>query len=234
MRPTREDLHRAVENAPELFEERIIEAFDDDWWNKAQHFIEETIWEQNGSVNIFRVEGTTHPGCQKMTWGDFLRMGKRMEDNLERMEDNPDYYLQDVPRSPGIFFRRVDGGPWFVTKDGKHRTCIAKALFLLWERTSLHGVTLTEHVLDHESMRLAERLKSRGHEVKVERRPVAREDGPGWRRDLFRVEVFVRTAGGVFEPASATRIRSRRRFFFPRGFRVGSRGFTPMKDRSPS
>ena len=153
----------------------------------VEPFIFETIWEDNGSINVFLVQGTKHPDYQGMTWLEFLEKGKRMKSNLELFEANPDYYLNTEHKLPTMSYLQIDGGPLYIDDDGEHRTCIAKMFFFLKGLTMLHGVSTVRHRLDHEAMEMHRGLLEHFRFVRPLRKKLSREDTGGWMRETFEI-----------------------------------------------
>jgi len=191
----------------------------------VEPFIFETIWEDNGSINVFLVQGTKHPDYQGMTWLEFLEKGKRMKSNLELFDANPDYYLNTEHKLPTMSYLQIDGGPLYVDTDGNHRTCIAKMFFFLKGLTMLHGVSIVRHRLDYpawpadrEAMDIHRGLLERFRFVRPVRKKLSREDTGGWMRETFEVcfEIVDRKAHmSTLSRDEAARLLEQRRSSLP-------------------
>ncbi|CBV43945.1 ribosome modulation factor [Halomonas elongata] len=158
---------------------------------EASAFVSHEYWSDTGSVNVFRVVGTMHQQYQGKTWLQFLLGGKRMQHNLQRLMDNPDYYLHPVIRQPKIDFYTVDGLDYYVGSDGNHRTCLARFFLDQEGKSQLHEVTVHHHHLDQAFLHVYHALQAsiREHQVaKViwpDRRLLGRDDTAGWKVDRF-------------------------------------------------
>ncbi|WP_434986923.1 hypothetical protein [Vreelandella zhaodongensis] len=157
----------------------------------ASAFVSREYWTDTGSVNVFRVVGTMHHQYQGKTWLQFLLGGKRMQHNLQRLMDNPGYYLHPVNRRPKIDYYTIDGLDYFVGSDGNHRTCLARFFLDQEGKSQLHEVTVHHHHLDQAFFNVYRSLQGsiREHHVaKViwpDRRLLGRDDTAGWKVDRF-------------------------------------------------
>ncbi|GBE49104.1 hypothetical protein BMS3Bbin13_00003 [bacterium BMS3Bbin13] len=171
-----------------------IEPFDEEGFRLAQPFVIEQYWSGQQSINVFDVVGTQHPDYAGRSWLEFLREGKRMGINLDLQRENPDYYLEDRPKLPGMYYRSVDGSRWFVAEDGNHRTAIARFMFHEMGRSMLHGVTVIKYKTDQRAMEVAAAVSGlvdeRGLRVRLEtcRTKLSREDTGGWMREEWRLD----------------------------------------------
>ncbi len=200
--PLREQARRR----PPHWADQVIRPWDDALYARLEPFRTHVYWTDQGSINVFRVVGTQHPDYQGRSWRWFLEGGKRMDENLELLRVNPDYYADTVAKRPSMYYLSMDGTDWYVGADGNHRTCIARFLFSHDGRTMLHGVHLTDHRFDHELRRLYLRLQELAREadpailVEPINRPIGREDTPGWKLDLFEPRIrYVDPAEGIEE-----------------------------------
>ncbi|MGK7345021.1 MAG: hypothetical protein ACNS63_04355 [Candidatus Nitrospinota bacterium M3_3B_026] len=190
----------ALDPMPETFTKRI-EPLTSSMLEDHARFAVEEYWCGHDSVNVFDVAGTGHPGCQGMTWLEFLRNGKRMSVNLRLAGTNPGYYFSQELKNPRMYYIRLDG-KLYVGGDGNHRTCIARAMFHLlpdgeW-RTNIHGVDVREYRTDRafrivcEDLAAALEAKELRHvHVTPIREAVRREDAPGWHREYYGLTLQV-------------------------------------------
>ncbi len=79
-------------------------------WDKMEFlnllpFVKEHYWQNNASINVFRVVGTQHPDYIGLTWLDLLEQGKRMPLNLRLYKENPGYYYETVKKNPQCISR---------------------------------------------------------------------------------------------------------------------------------
>lgn len=189
-------LRLAEKTAPHWAEQSIL-PFPEDAFRIAQRFASRHYWIAAGSVNVFRVAGTRHPDYAGMSWGDFLRRGKRMPANHALWERNPGYYLETGPKEPGMSYVSLDGLDWYVDDDGNHRTCIARFAFGAEGRTMLHGVTLSDWRSDTEFVEAYRALEDLVRERRIGWNPqhkstlVRREDTAGWKLDHYDHRLFL-------------------------------------------
>lgn len=176
---------------PPPWSDQVIQTWRDAMPADKEGFITHHYWTETGSINVFQVVGTDHWDYQGKTWLELLKTGKRMPHNLQKLSDNPDYYLMPVERRPRIHYYTTDGMHFYVGADGNHRTCIAK--FFLYEqaKSQLHDVSL-DHFRVNESfyqayLQLNTLIETLVLPVKlrVERKQVGRKDTHGWKVDEF-------------------------------------------------
>jgi len=208
---TQADLFRMIEEQPPYFGQRPIKAFDETGWKEMASFIQEHIWENEVSLNVFLVTGTRHPDYQGMTWLDFLHQGKRMPQNLRLLEENPHYYRNLEKKLPVMSYIQIDGGDYYVDADGNHRTCLARCLFHFTQGSLMHGVEVNRYRLDHEAITVYRALTDRGFAVRPLSRKLGREDNPGWMRETFAVEFEIGVNGQklMFDREEARQILAR-------------------------
>lgn len=185
-------LERALAHPPHWANDVIL-AWDEAEFHRLQPFVERSYWTDAGSVNVFRVVGTQHWDYQGMTWLRFLEAGKRMAINLGLHARHPEYYQHTTRKKPMMYYQTLDGLNYFVGSDGNHRTGIARFDFQERGLTTIHGVTIHDHRVDHEMRSLYEALTGVCADRRIPARiepaseGVRREDGPGWKLDVFRV-----------------------------------------------
>ena len=199
------DLAAEIRKHRPFFADQRILFLEPDKLASIEPFIAETTWEDNGSINVFMVAGTTHLDYRDMTWLEFLDKGEKMDINLKLFRSNPDYYLGLDHKLPTMSYIQIDGGPLYVGADGNHRTCIAKAYFFLKGLSMLHGVTITHHRLDHKAMELHQRLLNRFRSVRAFRTKVKREDSGGWMREVFETSFEITDRKGHVSVFSKSR-----------------------------
>jgi len=166
-------------------------------WDKMEFlnllpFVKEHYWQNNASINVFRVVGTQHPDYIGLTWLDLLEQGKRMPLNLRLYKENPGYYYETVKKEPTMYFQSIDGGDLYIGADGNHRTCIAKAVFYLTGETTLHGVTVDDYRVDWRLKEFYDRLNTliTGEMLPYYIEPVteiiSRDDSGGWMLEKYK------------------------------------------------
>lgn len=177
--------------SPPAWSHQIIQTWRDVMPSDREGFITHHYWTDTGSVNVFQVVGTDHWDYQGRTWLQLLTGGKRMPHNLQKLNDNPSYYLQPVERRPRIHYYTTDGLHFYVGADGNHRTCIAR--FFLYEqaKSQLHDVSLDHYHVDEAFyqiyLQLNELIQQLVLPVKltVDRQQTGRRDTHGWKVDQF-------------------------------------------------
>lgn len=119
-------------------------------------FLCERHWYGNTTININDVNGSNHPDYVNKTWNYVLENAPRIDKNLERLEQKPDYYLSKDKKQPNLDFKAIfwkgdDKAKFmFPYHNGNHRTAIAKAFLHCKGVSELHGVTLYKDVYDYE------------------------------------------------------------------------------------
>lgn len=171
------------------FKNEIIKSFSEH--NLPKDFIISESWVDSTSVPVEKIAGTQHPDYIGLTWEELLHKGKRMYINLPLAEENPDYYYSDVKKLPTMSFNKL-GNDYFVAGDGNHRSVIAKFLFYFSDHKYLDEVSVYEYEVDWIGFNMAERLtqsiskNSLPISLKTSRHLVSREDGSGWKRDIYK------------------------------------------------
>jgi hypothetical protein len=167
-------------------------------FSDLEPFIKQHYWCDSTSVNIFRVVGTQHPDYAEMSWIKLLEKGKRMHLNLRLYAENPGYYYEDIKKEPPMYFKSIDGDNLYIGEDGNHRTCIARCVFYLAGRTTLHGVTVNDYRIDWDFKKVYEQIvetiqkKGMPYIVKPIKRAVSREDSAGWMLERYENLLFVK------------------------------------------
>ncbi len=181
---------RIIKNPPSWAYDKI-QAWDINYLKNAQPFCVRHYWTANGSVNVFRIIGTSHQQYQDRTWLELLMSGKRMNINLPLQDKNPQYYFSTENKLPSMYFNTFDGINFYVGTDGNHRSCIAKFFFHELGITHLHGVIINHYDIHHEFFNIYHLLldKIRLLNLPVTLTPkthaVKREDTAGWMVDHF-------------------------------------------------
>lgn len=188
-------VQEAVDDPPDWSQQRIL-----DWEAVFTHeksaFVTHECWTDSASVNVFQIVGTKHEQYQGKTWLGLLTSGKRMQHNLACLSRNPDYYIHDVDRRPGIYYLTMDGVDFYVGADGNHRTCLARFFLHRVNRTHLKNVTVNHHKVDEAFHALYMDIRQfvRDHRMAVSVEPyrelLRREDGSGWKVDCY--QLFIR------------------------------------------
>lgn len=172
-----------------------ISKWGDAYPREHEAFLSAHYWSESASVNVHRVVGTDHWDYQGKTWLNFLLGGKRMQRNLQALEDNPSYYLQPVLRQPSIHYNTVDGLNFYVGADGNHRTCLAKFFLAEQELSQLHNVTLNHYQVRTDFLQCYQKLKLlvQALGLRVDLYPqiqqAGREDTAGWKMDVYETHL---------------------------------------------
>lgn len=160
--------------------------------NYLSMFIVESIWNSEVTINLDQVKGTTHPDYENLNWISLLYRGKRMKRNISELLSNPNYYCTTKKKAPTMSYIRHSDGYW-VDADGNHRTCIGRFFLHLTDRNPfLHGVEVREVRIDVEAYSKWLAMGGFGGPLRVEAVQIARDDGPGWMRERYRLRYFVR------------------------------------------
>lgn len=164
--------------------------------DELRHLVTCEEWQDNSDIDITSVVGTMHPDYAGGSWVDLLTYGKRMSDNLTLYEQNPDYYTNANRKLPVMDYASVDGKDWFIGGDGNHRTCIARFGFAgNGAPFALKGISTNLYTIDTGLKQaiddLRQMLQSRNINaiIRPERAHIGREDGAGWKRDIFQISV---------------------------------------------
>ncbi|WP_333654421.1 hypothetical protein [Dissulfurispira sp.] len=115
-------------------------------------------------TTIKSVVGTSHPDYANKTIHSLLdaQYGyKRLSRNLTDYEMNPNYYFSHGRKSD-MSFSRINNGEWYITREGNRRTALAKIILFLDGNGSsmLHGVTLSDYMIDLQFMDEFEKLRT--------------------------------------------------------------------------
>lgn len=189
-------VQKQLKNPPHWSEDVLL-AWHDAYPRDCHAFVTKHYWSDEASVNVFNVVGTDHWDYQDKTWLSFLQGGKRMVHNLQKLEDNPDYYLNLSSRHPRIHYYTTDGLQYYVGSDGNHRTCLAR--FFLFEQAQayLHRVTVDHFQVDWLFYDLYKRFRQLiiaqqlPYELTATTKTIGREDTAGWKTDLFEPRVIL-------------------------------------------
>jgi len=198
-------LDKVVRDLPAPMTE-VIEPFDQRVFELERKFCIEERWSDNATVNVFKVEGMRLSDYIGLSWLEFLQDGGRMDLNLRLFAENPVYYQEKRKKEPTMHYIRWNNR-LYVYGDGNHRTCIARAYLHFLGIRELHGIDLTEYQVNYRALKTYENLvkgieEKRLHHVEVKpvRKLVAREDGPGWHNEKFKLglEIRNRRLGRIF------------------------------------
>ncbi len=151
-------------------------------------------WCSTESVNVFQVVGTAHPDYVGATWIDILKLGKRMPLNLGLLAENPIYYFESKKKEPDMHYTKIND-KIYISREGNHRTAIAKVLFYYTGDSILHGIDFQEYKIDFTLKENFEKLKDilfakfPHIEAKIERKTVKREDTAGWMKEYYDISI---------------------------------------------
>lgn len=159
-------------------------------------------WRDDAAIDITAVVGAMHPDHAGRSWAELLEHGPRMADNLALFRANPGYYTAGARKEPGMDYVSVDGERWFIGGDGHHRTCIARfgfaddgASFMLGGVSTMIFTVDAELQEALEAVRRAMSDRRIAADIRPSRTHVGREDGPGRRRDRYRIAVAMSLHG---------------------------------------
>ncbi|WKS98612.1 MULTISPECIES: hypothetical protein [Gallibacterium] len=167
------------------------------YWDDNKLFLAEKFklahyYTAQGSINVFRIIGTSHPDYAECSWLELLtKKGKRMDINLPLQEKNPDYYLNTNIKQPTMYFNTFDGLHFYVGIDGNHRSCIARFYLHQLGKTDLHGVTINHYQIDWDFYKLYQTLMAliAQYQLPVQLTVISthtsRQDSAGWKIDYY-------------------------------------------------
>lgn len=135
-----------VREMPPHWANETIRPFDEDLCRDSLPFARRHYWCDSGSVNVFRIVGTTHPTYQNKTWDWMIRNAKKISSNLMEYEKNPGYYLQTAKKGD-LSYITMDGLDFYIGQ-GNHRSTIARFDFHYRGITTLHGVSIEDIRVD--------------------------------------------------------------------------------------
>ena len=185
-----------VQAAPPHWATEKIIPWNERLFQDVQPFISDKYWSSQHSINVFTVVGTQHPDYVGMSWLDFLKLGKRMHENLHLHHSNPSYYTETQAKTPPMYYVSLDGLKWYVAGDGNHRTCIARFDFHHKRLSMLHGVHLEDHRVDwtlYRAYPLIQASLARGESLTPVRERVSRRDTAGWMHERYSVRLLLKT-----------------------------------------
>ena len=195
---TYSNLLEAIKHEPPSFADKKIKKWDKDLTFITSSFMKDHYWNSHASINVFRVVGTKHPDYAGLTWGEFIKSGKRMHINIPLHTSNPGYYYETTIKEPKMFFLSLDGGDLFIGDDGNHRTAIAMFELYYKRVNTIHGVSLDEYKVDWELKKQYEELvdvvahKKLPYVIKPCQKCISREDTAGWKMDRFENKLSLR------------------------------------------
>lgn len=164
-------------------------------------FCTEEAWLSNQAVDLSKVRGTDHPDYAGLTWHDVLRDGKRMHINIPLVESKPAYYHERSPKLPTMKYATCDDENYYVYTDGNHRTVIGRFHFHIEGMPArLYGVNVHRFSIDrelyHAYTELVKEIEARRLPIliNVKQECTGREDGEGWKKDIYRVTLIIRNS----------------------------------------
>ena len=154
------DLVRLNENAPAPFSETIIHNYHT-YLEANGVYLQNRVEEKVEAVPVEQIVGIHQMYGDDANWGDCLQGSwlNRINQNLEQLRSNPDYYLNDTCKA-GMSFIKIEDKYFIET--GKHRTVIARFLAYfnpnLFEESPLKSIPVIEYFIDHEFTEMKVRL----------------------------------------------------------------------------
>jgi hypothetical protein len=188
-------LEYANQNPPSWAED-ILEHYSDD--GKLLLFESSKYWCDNESINIHDIVGTAHGNYSDRSWLHLLNRGIRMLNiNLPLLASNPNYYLEVARKEPKMEYTTVDDKT-YIHMEGNHRTCIARFYFYYQGLTTLHGVKVEKHFIDHSFKTAYEHLEkivtsAVKCKMEVQKTTLNRVDTAGWCREFYETTAMLRT-----------------------------------------
>ncbi|MDD5211921.1 MAG: hypothetical protein PHV62_05860 [Sulfuricurvum sp.] len=120
-------------------------------------FICEEIYQYDASVPLDDICGSGHPSYSCRTWGYILKGAKKIDKNLVKAIDNPNYYIDHaVASSDAISYLKIRDK--YYVEAGNHRTTIAKFLLPAFGMSEINNVTVCEYKIDEVLIKLIDRL----------------------------------------------------------------------------
>lgn len=157
-------------------------------------FARKKSWFNSACVNVFDVIGTAHPDYAGHTWKYLILNGKRMEENIRLLVENPKYYILEERKDPTMYYTQV-GDKIYIGDDGNHRTVLAKILFFRNSQSQIHGINLTKYEVDLDFKERYEELcraiLDKPFQMKIISKTLQREDGAGWMQEEISLRLIV-------------------------------------------
>lgn len=160
--------------------------------NLLKSFAHYHYYADSHSVNVFEVVGTANQDYVGLTWVDMLKKGKKMNANLSLLASNPDYYFEQKKKEPVMNYIGIND-EIYISREGNHRTAIAKVLFYHTGHYMLHGIDYNEYGVDFNMIELFKDVKNLlltklPHiSLEVVRTALRRDDTAGWMKDYYRI-----------------------------------------------
>ncbi len=160
-------------------------------------------WADSTSINVCDVVGTAHHEYAGKSWQWLLNNGRRMPHNLGLLDSNPEYYSELCKKEPSMYFVKLND-KLYIGSDGNHRTCIAKYLFDIEDKSILHGVTLDEYTIDYSMYNLYSLLKEfavsncLNWQIEPKKQLIERIDGSGWKKDNYNIKLKVMNTKNMY------------------------------------
>jgi len=82
-----------------------------------------------------------------------------MNANLSLLASNPDYYFEQKKKEPVMNYTRINDEV-YISREGNHRTIIAKVLFYHTGHYMIHGIDYNEYGVDFNMIKLFENVKN--------------------------------------------------------------------------
>lgn len=124
-----------------------------------EDYIIESITSYNTKINIFSVNGATHPNYTDKNWLWIMQNAARMQENLNKLSHNSDYYYRQDSHDKQMHFTNI-GKFNYIEGEGHHRTTISKALFHYSGHEELYGVNVTKSTIDDSLKSYVEKIRS--------------------------------------------------------------------------
>ena len=188
-----------IRDMPPHWAGETIRPFDEDLFRDSLPFVRRRYWCDSGSVNVFRIVGTTHASYQNKTWDWMIKNAKKISSNLKEYEWNPDYYLQTTKKGD-ISFVTFDGLDYYIMQ-GNHRSTIARFDFHYRGLTTLHGVSIEDVRIDWPMFECFQRILAHleerhlPYQVATLSEKLTREDTAGWMLETFLPRIRIRGMG---------------------------------------
>jgi len=138
-----------------------------DLFSGLEQYVAEEWSDDRATVDLSRFVGSKHPGYAGGTWLDLLTKGKKMERNLRKFREDPEYYLDCSRKQPAMYCRSVDGGDLYIGDNGNNRVCIARFYLSSQGISMLHGLALRDYRIDWEFKKQCEEFRTKVQELRL-------------------------------------------------------------------
>lgn len=157
----RTDLRKLITEEPFEIATQIVKSYQDTE-EEIRGFVLDKFYQKNTDMDVKRVTGSNHPDYINQPWSYLITDGKRSSIRLDELAKTPEYYLSDIQEEKPNFVKI--GQDIFIVGDGNNRTIIAKFFFHFnrdkIDEPLLRNVTLTEYVVDWESLIIKKEIDS--------------------------------------------------------------------------